>query len=190
MKFEISSSVFLMHLQAINRVINSKNQMPILDNFLFNVKGNKLTLTASDGETTMVTKVELSSVEGQGTFAVPAKTLLDPLRELPDQLLTLEINMDTLEINILFPNGKYNFIGVNGDEYPTKAPIDPAADKFTIEPQALLNGITKTIFATYFLLQGRSDQISHSVMSDTLRTHESQHDRFPCPLPTPGVHSC
>ena len=56
--------------------------------------------------------------------------------------------MDTLEINILFPNGKYNFIGVSGDEYPTKAPIDPSADKFKIEPQALLNGITKTIFAT------------------------------------------
>ncbi len=148
MKFEISSSIFLIHLQAINRVINSKNQMPILDNFLFNVKGNKLTLTASDGETTMVTSVDLISAEGEGVFAVPAKTLLDPLRELPDQPLTIEINPDTLEINIYFPNGKYNFIGVNGDEYPTKAPIEAGADTFTIEPQSLLNGISRTIFAT------------------------------------------
>ena len=148
MKFEISSSIFLIHLQAINRVINSKNQMPILDNFLFNVKGNKLTLTASDGETTMVTSVDLISAEGEGVFAVPAKTLLDPLRELPDQPLTIEINPDTLEINIYFPNGKYNFIGVNGDEYPTKAPIEAGADTFTIDPQSLLNGISRTIFAT------------------------------------------
>ena len=34
-----------------------------------------------------------------------------------------------------------------------------------------------------------SDQISHSVVSDSLRPHESQHTRPPCPAPTPGVHS-
>ena len=71
MKFEISSSIFLIHLQAINRVINSKNQMPILDNFLFNVKGNNLTLTASDVVTTMVTSVDLIIAYGDGVFAVP-----------------------------------------------------------------------------------------------------------------------
>ena len=148
MKFVISSSVFLTHLQAINRVINSKNTMPILDNFLFNLQGNTLTLTASDGDTTMVTKVDLIEADGNGVFAVPAKTLLDPLKELPDQPLTFEINDDNLEIFIYFQNGKYNFIGVNGDEYPQKAPMSPTADKFTISSQALLNGITRTIFAT------------------------------------------
>lgn len=148
MKFVISSSVFLTHLQAINRVINSKNTMPILDNFLFNLQGNTLTLTASDGDTTMVTKVDLIDAEGSGVFAVPAKTLLDPLKELPDQPLTFEINDDNLEIFIYFQNGKYNFIGVNGDEYPQKAPMSATADKFTITSQALLNGITRTIFAT------------------------------------------
>lgn len=148
MKFKISSSVFLSHLQAINRVINSKNTMPILDNFLFNLKGNTLILTASDGDTTMVTQVDLIEAEGEGLFAVPAKTLLDPLKELPDQPLAFEINDDNLEILIYFQNGKYNFIGVNGDEYPQKAPMSESAERFTINSQTLLNGISRTIFAT------------------------------------------
>ena len=38
-------------------------------------------------------------------------------------------------------------------------------------------------------LAGQSDQISRSVVSNSLRPHESQHARPPCPSPTPGVHS-
>ncbi|MEG1617440.1 MAG: DNA polymerase III subunit beta [Bacteroidales bacterium] len=148
MKFRVSSSVFLSHLQAINRVINSKNTMPILDNFLFNLQGNMLTLTASDGDTTMVTKLELIEAEGEGLFAVPAKTLLDPLKELPDQPLDIQISEDNFEINIYFQNGKYNFVGVNGDEYPQKTPMSESSDRFVINSQALLNGISRTIFAT------------------------------------------
>ena len=120
----------------------------ILDNFLFNLQGNTLTLTASDGDTTMVTKVPLLEAEGEGVFAVPAKTLIDPIKELPDQPLTIEINDENLEIFIYFQNGKYNFIGVNGDEYPKKKPMSDTAESFKIDSQALLNGITRTIFAT------------------------------------------
>ena len=148
MKFKISSSLFLSHLQTISRVINSKNTMPILDNFLFNLKGNQLVLTASDGDTTMVTQVELIEAEGEGLFAVPAKTLLDPLKELPDQPLTFEINDQNLEIFIYFQNGKYNFIGVNGNEYPQKPPMSESSDRFMIDSQILFNGISRTIFAT------------------------------------------
>ena len=147
MKFVISSSVFLMHLQAINRVINSKNTMPILENFLFDLQDKLLVLTASDGDTTMVTQVELLESEGRGVFAVPAKTLLDPIKELPDQPLTFEIKEDTLEINIHFQNGKYTFIGVNGDEYPQRKPLSADADRFEIPSSALMNGIARTLFA-------------------------------------------
>lgn len=122
--------------------------MPILDNFLFNLQGNMLTLTASDGDTTMVTKLELIEAEGEGLFAVPAKTLLDPLKELPDQPLDIQISEDNFEINIYFQNGKYNFVGVNGDEYPQKTPMSESSDRFVINSQALLNGISRTIFAT------------------------------------------
>ena len=84
MKFIVSSTALLSHLQAISRVINSKNTMPILDNFLFNLRGNRLTMTASDQETTMTTEIDVIEAEGEGMFAVSAKILLDPLKELPD----------------------------------------------------------------------------------------------------------
>ena len=79
MKFIVSSTALLSHLQAISRVINSKNTMPILDNFLFNLRGNKLTMTASDQETTMTTEIDVIEADGEGMFAVSAKILLDPL---------------------------------------------------------------------------------------------------------------
>ncbi len=148
MKFVVLSSDILSHLQAISRVLNSKNTMPILDNFLFRVEENQLTMTASDGDTTMVTSVPISNTEGQGTFVVPAKTLLDPLKELPQQPLTFQINDENLEIFIYFQNGKYNFIANNANEYPSKKPLADGAKHLTLPANALLNGITRTLFAT------------------------------------------
>ena len=121
MKFVVSSTLLLSHLQTVGRVINSKNSMPILDNFLFALEGNELTITASDQETTMTTTIGLIEAEGKGLFAVSAKILLDPLRELPEQPLTFQINDENLEVFLYYQNGKYNFVGVNGDEYPASA---------------------------------------------------------------------
>ena len=123
--------------------------MAILDNFLFRLEGNSLTMTASDQETTMTTTIEVLEAEGQGLFAVSAKILLEPLKELPDQPLTFEINDENLEIFLYFQNGKYKFLfGVNGDEYPQKSPLSDTAKTFSISSQVLLNGINRTIFAT------------------------------------------
>ena len=148
MKFIVSSTALLSHLQAISRVINSKNSMAILDNFLFRLEGNTLTMTASDQETTMTTEIEVLEAEGQGLFAVSAKILLEPLKELPDQPLTFEINDENLEIFLYFQNGKYNFIGVNGDEYPQKSPLSADDKTLQMPAQVLLNGINRTLFAT------------------------------------------
>ena len=148
MKFIVSSTALLSHLQAISRVINSKNSMAILDNFLFRLEGNTLTMTASDQETTMTTEIEVLEAEGQGLFAVSAKILLEPLKELPDQPLTFEINDENLEIFLYFQNGKYNFIGVNGDEYPQKSPLSADAKTLQMPAQVLLNGLNRTLFAT------------------------------------------
>lgn len=98
MKFVVSSAALLSHLQAISRVINSKNTLPILDCFLLDLKGNILSLTAADSETRLETTVEVNSPEGEGNLAINARNLLDPLRELPDQPLTFDINDETLEI--------------------------------------------------------------------------------------------
>ena len=149
MKFIASSTTMLNHLQAISRVINSKSTLPILDCFLLDLKANKLTLTAADSETRLETWIEVSGVEGEGSLAINAKNLLDPLRELPDQPLTFEINDETLEVFIYYHNGKYNFVGLKCDEYPLPKPLkEETSMSIKIEAETLLSGIHKTVFAT------------------------------------------
>ncbi len=148
MKFIVSSTALLSHLQAISKVINSKNTLPILDCFLLELKGSTLTLTAADSETRMVTSLEVNEAEGNGKLAVNAKNLLDPLKELPEQPLTFEINNDNLETFIYFHNGKYNFIGQSGEDYPQPKELKETAISLTIEPQILFSGINRTLFAS------------------------------------------
>lgn len=148
MKFVVSSTALLSHLQAISKVINSKNTLPILDCFLLELEGSTLTLTAADAETRLVTSLEVNEADGNGRFAVNAKNLLDPLKELPEQPLTFEINNDNLETFIFFHNGKYNFIGQSGDDYPQPKELKETAVSLTIEPQVLFAGINRTLFAS------------------------------------------
>ena len=148
MKFIVSSTALLSHLQIVSRVINSKNSMAILDNFLFELKGNSLVVTASDQETTMTTTIEVMEVEGEGCFAVSAKILLDPLKELPEQPLAFEINDDNLEIFINYQNGRFNLMGVNGAEYPQCRPLSDSAATLTMPASRLMTGIGYTLFAT------------------------------------------
>ena len=148
MKFDVSSTALLSRLQSISKVIVNKNSLPILDSFLFDLEGNLLTITASDAETRMVTSIKVMNAEGSGLFAVSAKILLDPLKELPEQPLTFDINDDNLEIFIHFQNGKYNFIGQKGDTYPQQKPLSENAISLTMESSQLLNGISRSLFAT------------------------------------------
>src|SRR5512133_3721665 len=149
MKFVVSSSELLGHLQAISRVISSKNTLPILDNFLFNLSGNDLEITASDLESTLITRMKLENTEGTGVVALPARILLDTLKEFSLQPLTFDINMETMAVEISSENGKYNVVGQNGVDFPAL----PAIKKekkivFNIGAEVLLAGISKTIFAT------------------------------------------
>lgn len=148
MRFDVSSTALLSRLQSISKVIASKNSLPILDSFLFDLDGNKLTITASDAETRLVTSVEVMNSKGTGLFAVSAKILLDPLKELPEQPLTFDINDENLEIFIHFQNGKYNFVGQKGDTYPLQKPLNDNAIAIIVDSQMLLNGISRSLFAT------------------------------------------
>ncbi len=148
MRFDVSSTALLSRLQSISKVIASKNSLPILDSILFDLDGNKLTITASDAETRLVTSVEVMNSKGTGLFAVSAKILLDPLKELPEQPLTFDINDENLEIFIHFQNGKYNFIGQKGDTYPLQKPLNDNAIAIIVDSQMLLNGISRSLFAT------------------------------------------
>lgn len=148
MKFVVSSAGLYSHLQAVSRVINSKSTLPILDCFLFNIEDNRLSITASDNETTLDTMMEVVESEGNFQFAVPSKTLLDAIKELPEQPITFDINPQTMEISIQYMNGKYAMMGQSADEYPMAALMGENSVSFTIEADTLLDGINRTVFAT------------------------------------------
>jgi len=148
MKFIVSSTDLLSHLQAISRVINSKNSLPILDNFLLQLEGNTLTMTASDIETTLITSMEVETVEGSGKVAVASRLLLDTLREFSAQPLSFNINDSNLALVITSANGSYNFIGQNGDEYPRLPQLQEDARMLTLPVSTLSSGISKTLFCT------------------------------------------
>jgi len=149
MKFVVSSTELLGHLQAISRVISSKNTLPILDNFLFNLSGNDLEITASDLESTLITRMKLENTDGDGTVALPARILLDTLKEFSVQPLAFDINPDTLAVTITSENGKFNVVGQNGIDFPALPAIKKEKKfSFPINADVLLWGINKTLFAT------------------------------------------
>lgn len=149
MKFVVSSVDLLSHLQNISRVISSKNTLPILDNILFKLDDNTLELTASDLESTFITSMKIENATDSGSIAIPAKLLLDTLKEFPDQPLTFDVNTEDLKIVMSSENGQYDLPGQNGDDFPQLPTVkdDEKAD-FQIGAEVLMNGITNTLFAT------------------------------------------
>lgn len=149
MKFVVSSTELLSHLAAISKVINSKNTLPILDNYLFLLEENRLTVTASDLESTLITSLELENTNGTGTIAVPAKLMNETLKEFPEQPLTFQIDPETFAIDIFSQNGKFSIVGQNGDDFPQQPMLnESAASTINVHHQVLLSGINKTLFAT------------------------------------------
>jgi len=145
MKFIVSSSYLLKQLQVLGGVINSSNALPILDNFLFELDGNDLLVSASDLETTIVAKLSVES-EDTGNIAVPAKLLLDILKTFPEQPLTFVLQ-DNNTIEISSNHGKYALAYADGNEFPKAVNLeDPSST--TISGSILSNAISKTIFAS------------------------------------------
>ena len=149
MNFVVSSTELFAHLQSINKVISSKNSLPILDNFLFEVEGKNLQVTASDLESTLITKMELSNVEEEGVIAIEAKRLLDILKEFAEQPLTFNIDTKTFNVDVLSQNGKFTLIGQDGNDFPQLPSIKKGkGSKLSIGSEIFLNGINKALFAT------------------------------------------
>ena len=148
MKFIVSSTGLFSHLQAISRVINSKNSLPILDCFLMELSENGMSITASDSETTLTTSIEANEVEGYGRFAVSSKTILDALKEIPEQPLTFDVNMESWEIQVKYLNGKFSLMGRNADEFPETPALREEAVNVGIAANILLAGINRSLFAT------------------------------------------
>ena len=148
MKFTLSSGALNSRLQSLAKVINSKNSLPILDSFLFEVANNSLNITASDSENIMQTTIALDQCEGDGVFAVPSRTILDAVKELSEQPLTFDIDVNALTIKILYQNGIYNFTAQNADEYPRTTAVPDGATLLTIDSSTLADNISRSLFAT------------------------------------------
>ncbi len=148
MKFIVSSTALFSHLQAISRVINSKNSLPILDCFLIELQDGTLSMTASDNETTLSTSIEVSDYEEDGRFAVSSKTLLEALKEIPEQPLSFQINSSNLEITVQYQNGKYSLMGQSADEYPQAPKLNEGAVQVVMGADILTTGINRSLFAT------------------------------------------
>ena len=147
MKFNVSSTKLFAQLQAVSRVIASKNSLQILEDVLFDLQGEQLTLTASDGETTIRTSLPVENPQGEGKVAFGARLLLETLKEFPEQPLTFQIDDQSFGLNITSANGTYSFVGANGQEYP-EMPAEEGENTLTMPANVLLDAINKTIFCT------------------------------------------
>ena len=144
MKFIVSSSYLLKQLQVLGGIINSNNTLPILDNFLFQLDQNSLTVSASDLETTISSKLEVESSE-KGTICIPARLLLDTLKTFPEQPLTFTVE-DNNTIEVSSNHGKYALAYASGEEFPHPIELqDPSST--TLLGDVLATAISKTIFA-------------------------------------------
>src|SRR6478735_6801528 len=144
MKFIVSSSSLLKHLQQISGVINANTVLPILEDFLFEITDKKLNIVATDLETVMRVQMDVENQENS-RVCIPAKILIDSLKNIPDQPLTFTIDKN-FAVEITSDNGKYKVMGENPDNFPK----EPAADdttSFTMTSNALVTGINKTLFA-------------------------------------------
>lgn len=148
MKFNVSSTKLFAQLQAVSRVIASKNSLAILEDVLFDLNGNTLTLTASDGETTIRTSIDVENAEGAGKVASGARLLLDTLKEFPEQPLSFLIDENNFGVNMVSTNGTYSFVGVNGNEYPEMPANEENTHSIMVSSKMLLDAVNKTIFCT------------------------------------------
>ena len=147
MKFILSSLKLLKAVQSLAGVINSNNTLPILDDFLFNISDNELRITASDLETTMIVTIQPDLVEGVGEVTIPARLLIDILKNLPDIPVSFNIDETTLAIEITTGEGRYKMVGHKSDEFP-QVPVLEEASKWEIPADVLACGFEKTVFAT------------------------------------------
>lgn len=148
MRFSVNSDEMMTRLTATSRVMASKTALPILDNFLFNLTDSTLELTASDGETSMATRMDVENVEGSGMIALPAKLLLDTFKVLHGRTVDFDIDMNTYAVKLTSGSWKAEYNGVDGEAYPKLTSLDASStNTVRMQAQTLSLGISHTIFA-------------------------------------------
>lgn len=148
MRFTVSSSALNSKLNMLAKVIGSKNSLPILDNFLFQVANGEMTITASDSDNIIKSTIALTDCDGEGEFCVANRVILDALKELPEQPLTFDIDLDTHTISLSYQNGVSRFAVQPCDEYPAIETNAEGRTSLTMTSSVLLDSIARSLFAT------------------------------------------
>ncbi len=148
MRFSLSSTALSSRLLALSRVINSKNPLPILSDFLFDIIDGRLQLTASDGEVTMQTSMELNDTDSDGRFCVGNHDLLEAVKSISEQPITFEIDQNSNIARISYQNGMFSLPVENADEYPQAQQVNEGANVITLPTPLLNENINRSLFAT------------------------------------------
>ena len=148
MRFTVSSTALSSKLNALSRVINSKNSLPILADFVFDIQDNVLHLTASDSENVMKTQVELIESDGNGRFAVGNHDLLEAVKGFSEQPITFDVDQQANIAKISYQNGMFSLPVESADEYPVTQTVSDSATEIVIESAVLAENITRSLFAT------------------------------------------
>ncbi len=150
MRFTVSSSALSSKLNMLAKVIGSKNSLPILDCFLFQVANGEMSITASDSDNVIKSTLALTDHDGEGEFCVPNRVILDALKELPEQPLHFDVDAagEAVAIKIVYQNGLYNFTGQSAEEYPRTQSINDACTTISLPTEMLINNISRSLFAT------------------------------------------
>ena len=146
MNFIVSSSYLLKNLNSISGVITSNPVVPILENVLFEIEGGNLLITASDLQTSVMVELQVESKE-DGSVAIPAKILIETLKNLPEQPVTFSIDDQNYNIEINSDNGRYKLAGENSADFP-KVPGVNDGYSSDINSEILNSAISNTIFST------------------------------------------
>ena len=148
MTFTINSKTLSETLTTLTRVIDSKNAIPVLDNIIFQLEGDTLTLIGANPENRMTMHLCILSGEGNGAFAVNAKTMLDAVKNISDMPLTFSVDWEKNSATIDYVSGLFSLPVVTTTEYPDETPIGEDSTMITIPAAILQENIARTLFAT------------------------------------------
>ena len=148
MRFTVSSTALSSKLNALSRVINSKNSLPILADFLFDIHANVLYLTASDSENVMKTQLDLTESDGDMRFCIGNHDLLEAVKGFSVQPITFDVDPTTNIAKISYQNGMFSLPVENADEFPQPQGLNFAANEIVISNSLLAENINRSLFAT------------------------------------------
>ncbi len=148
MNIKLSSSALNGRLASASKMLSSKNAMPILDCFLIDINTDgQMTITASDSEKYFIANLPLLEQSGTGRFCVPAKTLMESIREIPEQPITIEFDENSLELRGKHSTGQFSIMAQSADPYPMPRPVEEG-NAIDLPAEILLSGISRSLFAT------------------------------------------